>query len=157
MTCYLLDSNIVTALEDQDKSGFDLVTSRLASLTDEDDVCISILTAYEYQHGIAKAPDSLKDSLRRSWKSFEENFRIVPLSVEGARVYGELKVEYEHRTGVGRRSLRESTVDLILASTALEIGAVVVSDDAVFRRLQEIDPAIRAENWKLPLERKNGT
>ncbi len=150
MTCYLLDSNIVTALEDQDKPGFELVTAKLASLTDEDDVCISILTAYEYQHGIARAPDSLKDDLRRSWNSFEDNFRIVPLTLEGARRYGELKVEYERQTGVGRRSLREKTVDLILAGTALELGAVVVSDDRVFRTLQAIEPAIQTENWKEP-------
>ena len=150
MTCYLLDSNIVTALEDQDKTGFELVTARLASLADDDDACISILTAYEYQHGIARAPDDLKDDLRESWKSFEDIFRIVPLSLEGAKRYGELKVAYERHTGVGRRSLQERTVDLILASTALEIGAVVVSDDKVFRTLQKIDPAIRAENWKEP-------
>ncbi len=150
MTRYLLDCNIVTALEDQDKPGFDLVKAKLASLADDDQVCLSILTAYEYQHGIARAPDDLKDGLRKSWRSFEQVFEMIPLSLEAARLYGELKVEFERRFGASRRSLQEKTVDFMLASTAVEIDAVVVSDDKVFRSIGTINPSLRLENWKAP-------
>ena len=55
---------------------------------------------------------------------------------------------FERRLGATRKSLQEKTVDFILASTAIEIGAVLVSDDKVFQTLGTIYPSLRVENWK---------
>lgn len=150
MAKYLLDSNIITALEDPDKPGFMLVTERLLVLAEHDEVCISILAAYEYKHGIAKASEELKESLQKSWDDFEERFAIVPLSLDGAELYGTLKAEYEKHTGASKRALMERTVDLILASTAIEHEAVLVSDDRIFHTIREFTPSLQVENWKEP-------
>jgi len=147
MTTYLLDVNIITVLEDQDKPGFDLVSRRLSALADEDEVAVSVLSAYEYKHGIAKAPAELKEALRKTWEDVEANFSILPLSLEAAEVYGKLKTLYELETQTGERRLKEHSVDFILASTALEHNAVLVSNDNVFLRIREYAPRLRVENW----------
>jgi predicted nucleic acid-binding protein len=82
MPRYFLDTNVLTALEDRDKPGFDLVTTRLAGLRDEDEVFLSILTVYEYRHGISKAPMELRESLLKAWKDFEERFLVLGLSFD---------------------------------------------------------------------------
>lgn len=147
MTRYLLDSNVITELEDRRKPDFRLIAEKLSKLADEDEVCISILSAFEYQYGIARAPEELKESLRKSWNDFEARFQILGLSLEGASLYGEIKTEYEKYTGVSRKSLQGHTVDLILASTALEHGAVLVSSDRVFQSLRKCWPSLEVEDW----------
>lgn len=147
MTRYLLDTNILTELEDRQKPGFALVLARLAALQDSDEVQLSILSAYEYQHGIARSPEDLKRPLAQAWKAFEQRFPLVGLSSQGAILYGELKAEYQAHTGAGNRSLRTATVDFILASTALEQDAVLVSDDRIFQTIRDFRPALQVQNW----------
>lgn len=147
MTTYLLDTNVITELEDRNKPGFGPIAARLSKLADSDEVCISILSAYEYQHGMAKAPDEMRESLREAWNDFQEQFLILPLSLDSAEVYGKLRVQYEEHTGAGRRKLHEHTIDLMLAASALEKGAVIVTDDRVFETVQEFSPSLQVENW----------
>lgn len=147
MTRYLLDTNIVTELEDRRRPGFASVTAKLAKLTDDDEVMLSILAAYEYRHGISKAPAEIKDALLAAWRDFETSFPLVGLSTRGAKLYGELKTQYQKHVGVGDKELKKHTVDFILASSALEHNAVLVSGDRIFWRIREARPALRVENW----------
>jgi predicted nucleic acid-binding protein len=147
MTRYLLDTNVLTELEDRRKPGFALVAARLASLKDTDEVLLSILSAYEYRHGISKAPEDLKESLLLAWKAFEERFPSIGLTNAGAVLYGELKSRYQEHTGASSKQMKASTVDFILASSALEHDAVLVSDDRIFRTIQKFQPALRVQNW----------
>ncbi len=39
-------------------------------------------------------------------------------------------------------------VDFILASTAIETNAVIVSDDRIFETIREFYSSLRIENWK---------
>ena len=63
MMIYLLDGNILTDLEYPDTACYHLVMERLAALKEHDEVCFSIISAYEYQHGMAKAPQSIAVNL----------------------------------------------------------------------------------------------
>jgi predicted nucleic acid-binding protein len=56
MTRYILDTNILIDLEYPDTPAYQTIMDRLSSLPEDSEVCFSIITAYEYQHGIAKAP-----------------------------------------------------------------------------------------------------
>ncbi len=147
MTRYLLDTNVLTELEDRRKPGFALAAARLAALNDTDEVLLSILSVYEYRHGISRAPVDLKESLLLAWRAFEERFPLIGLTSAGAVLYGELKSRYQEHTGASNRQLKTSTVDFILASSALEQDAVLVSDDRIFRTIQEFHPALRVQNW----------
>jgi predicted nucleic acid-binding protein len=111
-------------------------------------VCFSILSAYEYQHGIAKASEELAKNLEKSWQTFLDLFEVLPLSLEGAKWYGKIKTQYEKQTGIGEKEVKRHTVDFILAGTALETDAIIVSDDGIFRKIKEFYPALKVENWK---------
>lgn len=152
MPRYLLDTNVVTELEDRQKPGFAAISAKLASLEDEDEVFLSILSAYEYQHGIAKAPPELKESLRKAWSAFEARFPMIGLSSRGAILFGEIKAEYQNRVSVSDRQLKRHTVDFILASSAVEHDAILVSGDGIFSVIRGFYPSLQTESW-LPEEK----
>lgn len=68
--------------------------------------------------------------------------------MEGARLYGEIKAQYENHTGIGKTEIKRHTVDFILAGTAIEMDAIVVSDDRIFQTIKDFYPSLRFENWK---------
>ncbi len=123
--------------------------NKLASLPEESEVCFSILSAYEYQHGIAKAPAHLVENLQKTWQTFLDLFEVLPLTLKSAEIYGELKAHYETHTGIGKKEVKRHTIDLILAGTAIELDAVVVSGDSIFSAIREFSPSLKVENWKI--------
>ena len=60
MKLYLLDSDILTYLEQQDSPLHKPVAQRLSQLDDSDEVLISIISFYEMQYGVSWA-----DEIRR--------------------------------------------------------------------------------------------
>lgn len=48
----------------------------------------------------------------------------------------------------GKKEIKRHTVDFILASTAIEANAVLVSDDRIFKTIKEFYPSLHVENWK---------
>ena len=148
---YLLDSDILTAMEDTDSDRHKKVVRRISALSDDDEVCLSLITMYEYSFGIANAPDkTLAESLSRAKSTLLQLFHVLPLSLVGADVYGKLKAGYRGHTGCSRQDLRRHNVDMILASTAMEHGAVLVSADQIFAKIREYAPDLRVENWLQP-------
>jgi len=145
---YLLDGNILTELEDRTKSSYKAIRNKLASLSSEDQTYISIISAYEYQDGIAKASETLAEKLKKAWKTFLDLFEVLPLPLTGAEIYGEIKTGYQKHTGIGKKEIKRHTVDFILASTAIEANAVLVSDDRIFKTIKEFYPSLHVENWK---------
>ena len=146
---YLLDANILTELEDRRKSSYQSIRDKIAALSSEDQIFFSIVFVYEYWHSIAKAPsEDMKINLERALNTFLELFSVLPLTVEGAKIYGEIKTGYEKYTGIGKNEIKRHTVDFILAGTAIEIGAVVVSEDRIFQAIREFYPSLHVENWK---------
>jgi predicted nucleic acid-binding protein len=68
--------------------------------------------------------------------------------LKGAEIYGEIKILYEKHTGIGKKEIKRHTVDLILASTAIDANAVIVSDDRIFKTIKDFYPSLLVENWK---------
>ncbi|HLP44639.1 MAG TPA: type II toxin-antitoxin system VapC family toxin [Candidatus Kapabacteria bacterium] len=145
---YLLDGNIITEFEDRTKPSYKTIRNKLASLSDEDYVYISIISAYEYQDGIAKAPKPLSENLKNAWQTFLDLFEVLPLTLKGAAIYGEIKTLYEKHTGIGKKEVKRHTVDFILASTAIASKAIIVSDDRIFETIKNFYPSLIVENWK---------
>jgi predicted nucleic acid-binding protein len=148
MRRYILDSDFLTALEDSDSPEYKKISEKLSSLPDEDKVCVSIISMYEYYYGISNATDeSLSQQLLRAKDTLLEFFTILPLTLKGGELYGKIKAEYKKRTGTTRGDMRRHNVDIILASTALEKNAVIVSQDKIFLKIQEFKPELQIENW----------
>ncbi len=84
---YLLDSDIVTDLYDKSAANHPKIAARLASLDDTDEVCISILTVYEFEYGLANAPDDKKEALGKKITEAQSDFEMLPLSGDGAKLF----------------------------------------------------------------------
>lgn len=77
------------------------------------------------------------------------------MSQKGAEIFGELKSAYRHRLEKDRnlkkkemeKHLDYHSIDLIIASSALEQGTILVSNDSIFTIFEEIYPDLKVENW----------
>jgi predicted nucleic acid-binding protein len=148
MDHYILDSDFLGALEDSDSPEYKKIIKKLSSLTEEDEVCVSIISIYEYSYGIFNAPDEeLSRQLQTAKNTILELFKVLPLTQKGAELYGKIKSEYKRQTGTSRKDMRRHNIDIILASTALEHNAVIVSKDKIFSRIKKFEQALKIESW----------
>ena len=130
---YMLDTNTVSYIL---KGKSPAARARLAKLGDDDVACISIVTEFELEFGLAKNPDS--DNLRRAVRGFLSRIRILQLGSAEARVYGQLRV----RQQAAGRPLE--SMDMLIAAHALASNCTVVTDkERAFGRVS----GLRVENW----------
>lgn len=148
MTVYLVDTNIIAYLADVGSPYHENIRAHFQALTDEDSVCLSILTLYELYYSLAKAQESaVSQAIIRTKEQICATLPCLPLSESGARIFGELKMRYQKYSGVKKNVLDRATVDLVIASTAIESNAILVSNDDIYGRVQSLWPDFRWENW----------
>jgi tRNA(fMet)-specific endonuclease VapC len=133
---YLLDTNTVSYIA---KGKSPAARARLASLGPDETACISIITEFELEFGLAKNPKAaqLRDSLR--W--LLARMRVLPLGSPEARTYGQLRVRQQ---AVGRPL---ESMDMLIAAHALAVGAVLVTRDGAFSSVA----GLVTENWATDL------
>ena len=143
MLTYLLDTNIISYLADPSSPFHERVKVAIGALPDESRLAVSLLTLYELAYGYARHPGhSLLLGLVR-----EAGLAVLAPTEAGAEVFARLKDAYRLRTGARERELARHNVDLILGSTAIVEGAVLVSNDGLFATLAELEPGLAVENW----------
>ena len=119
---YVLDTNTFIAR----LNGNAYIASRLRGLETNDVIlCAPVLA--ELQYGACY-------SARRS-SNLERLHRLA----QGLRRYGELKASLR------RQGVTKSDFDLSIAALALDLGAILVSDDHAF--FDGSIPGLQAENW----------
>jgi predicted nucleic acid-binding protein len=143
MARYLLDTNTLSYLIDTAAAGHAAVHARLASLADTDEVALSVLSLYELHHWFAYDPAAFAAA-----REIIGSFPVLPLPEAGAAVFGALLRDL--RPEIGRGDIQRHAVDCMIAVTALDRSAVLVSNDALFGRLAKLDPALRLANWAIP-------
>ncbi len=79
MAKYLLDTNIISYLEDQASPCHQAVAHKVSTLGVDAEVCISILSFYELQFSVSRANDKLKEDILKSVATIQEVFTIIPL------------------------------------------------------------------------------
>ena len=57
------------------------------------------------------------------------------------------KATYRKDTGIQKKPLKKHDVDFILSSTAVEYDLIIVSNDTIFQKIQEIFNNLQVENW----------
>lgn len=129
---YVLDTNIVARL----LSGDERVLAHLADV-DPSDVGIPLLVLAELLFGAEKSArrDENRDRIRR----LTENLRMLPLGLAVVRRYAVVRADVE------RRGRRKSDFDLMIACTALEQGATLVTHDAAL--LDRAIEGLAVEDW----------
>lgn len=134
MSIYLIDTNIIAYLADAASPCHIPVWRRFQSLAEEDQVSLSILSIYEIHYSLSKGnAHTTNANLLQFKEKLCNTLPIIPLSPVGAKLFGELKLRYEQFYQLKRTALTRDTIDLIIASTALEIDAILVRRVFIYR------------------------
>lgn len=128
---YLLDTNTASYVI---RGNFPRVRERLLEIPISD-VGVSAVTEAELRFGAERLPESAR--VRALVKEFLATIAAVPWDSDAAVQYARLRFAAERAgTPIGN-------LDLMIASHALAVGAVLVSHDRVFRRVREL----KTEDW----------
>jgi tRNA(fMet)-specific endonuclease VapC len=130
---WLLDTNVlVHAL-----NGVEPVRSRLNHLAPGDRVLTSILVVAELLYGVERS--ARREANLRHLEALLDQLDIAPVTRETARHFGRIKADLQ------RRGFTRGDVDLLLAATALELDAVLVTDDQALHDGRVA--GLHVENW----------
>ena len=147
MIKYLLDTNIISYFADDGSPYHSVVVERISNLKDQESVCLSMLTIYEFQYGISVVDASLAKKFADTKKLMMQAFDILNLTTEGAEIFGALKAAYQKKYKTSDKYLSRHNIDFMLASSAVAEGAVLVSHDDIFRKIAGFHSGFRYENW----------
>lgn len=128
---YLLDTNTVSYVI---KGNFPQVRERLLKVPIHE-VGISVITEAELLFGVARLPQATK--LRVVVEEFLLRVEVLVWESAAARHYAWLRAALEeHGEPMGN-------LDLMIAAQALAAGAILVTNDRVFRRVK----GLKIEDW----------
>ncbi len=131
---YLLDTNTVSYVI---KGNFPRVRERLLRVPISE-VGISVITEAELRFGVARLPQATK--LGIVVEEFLRRIESLAWDSAAARHYAIL------RTALEQRGEPMGNLDLMIASQSLAAGAILVTNDNVFRRVK----GLKIEDWSRP-------
>lgn len=145
---FLLDTNIIAYLHHKTSAFGSSIKKHLAGLGNDDIVCVSALTIYEISYGESLTVDpEIQKIFQRMKQTIRMNFLVLPIAENGAEIFARLKSDYGRRTGITKDAAKRHDIDFLLASTAIVHDAVLVSNDRLFEKLNELCPELMFENW----------
>lgn len=130
MTRYMLDTNMVSYLI----KGHPTVVRHVVA-TPMSSLHISVITHCEVLLGLAKRPDTKR--LHLAVKEFLRRVEVLPLDSAVAEQYGILRAAME------RKGEMLAPLDLLIATHALSVGAILVTNDTAFGQVKNLI----IENW----------
>lgn len=130
MKQYMLDTNTVSDLIKAHPSvARAVVAVPMASL------CLSAITEGELLFGLAKRPDAKR--LHIAVRELLRRFDVLPWDSAVAERYGTVRADME------RKGKILAPLDLLIATHALSVGAVLVTNDQVFGQVADL----HVEDW----------
>ncbi len=147
MKKYLFDSDTVSDLYDQFSDNHLKLFEKLSSLKGMDKVYISILTLYEFEYGYANAPDDKKNVVRKKIADAQQDFDVLPLSLEGSQLFGVLKKFLKDSRRLNKENIKKHNIDIMLAATAIVENCILVSADSIYLEIQKFNSKLELENW----------
>jgi len=143
MKRYILDTNIVSDLQTDTNRGSKIL-EKLKNLDADDEVSVFIIVLY----GLNNITDkSQKEAVEQGIEFIKEYLSIIPLDMKEVEIFANLKSKYKQATGINKNAIKRDNLDLLIASTAIALDAIIVSDDTIFEKLMEIEPTLKYENW----------
>ncbi len=130
MTVYMLDTNMVSCLVKKDPTAMQRAKNVPIS-----SLCISAITEGELLFGLAKRPEAIR--LHAAVKEFLRCVDVMPWDERVAEHYARIRASLE------RQGKTLALLDLLIASHAESIGAVLVTNDQAFRLMG----SLRVEDW----------
>ncbi|MGA7416147.1 MAG: type II toxin-antitoxin system VapC family toxin [Bryobacteraceae bacterium] len=126
MAPHLLDTNIASHII---KGTTPSVDRRLAKMPPAN-VFISTVTEAELRYGLARLPRATR--LEALVEDFLLMVNILPWDSEAAKRYGRLRANLE------RDGLPMANLDLMIGAHALALGAILVTSDRAFSRIENL-------------------
>ena len=130
MMRYMLDTNTVSSFIKENIA----VSKRITSLP-MDKLCLSVISEAELLYGLAKKPHA--KNLHKVVQEFLKRIDVLTWDSAVAEQYGNLRAELEAKGNV----LGE--LDIQIAAHASQVGAVLVTNDQAFKRVQKL----KVEDW----------
>jgi tRNA(fMet)-specific endonuclease VapC len=131
---YVLDTNTVSYII---KGNFPRVRERLLKVT-MGEIGVSVITEAELRFGVARLP--LATRLGMVVEEFLLRVEVLVWDSASAQNYARL------RAGLEANGEPMGNMDLMIAAQALAVGAILVTNDRVFRRVK----GLRIEDWSKP-------
>ena len=127
---YMLDTNTVSSLIKKNPA----VSRRIASFPMER-LCLSVISEGEILYGLAKKPHA--KNLHLAVQEFLKRVDVMVWDTNVAEHYGVLRAELEGSGNV------LGSLDMQIAAHASQLGAVLVTNDQAFKRIQKL----KVEDW----------
>jgi len=149
MKKYVFDTESLNSLVRKDARNHEKIIKKVYSLDTKSDLFASILSVYEMEYGVKHSKPEYTQLARKAVHSVihNPNLSLLPLTEESAKIFGELKEQYQQSRTLGKRAIQKYNIDLIIASVAIEIKGILISEDGVFKEIQEIRNDFKCENW----------
>lgn len=144
---YLLDSNTISDFYDKDSINYPKILTKIATLKSRDKVAISILTLYELEYGLANAPENRKPVIEQKIVEAEQDFFILPLSKQGAKIFGNFKKLIRENRILNKENIKKHNIDLMIAATAIVENYSLVSADSIYAEISGFDDRLKLEDW----------
>ena len=144
---YILDTNILSYIEDKKSYYAKNIYKKLSSLNDRDNVCISILSYFEYSASLVYFPNYTQEDILKTQKSLEEAFEVMNLNKNYANIFSNLRKDLKEKRRMSNKKLKLHTVDLLIASTTIVENAILVSNDGIFEDILKLRSNFKFENW----------
>jgi predicted nucleic acid-binding protein len=146
---FLLDTNTVSALTQKHADHHATIALKASTLGNDDEMYISIVTIYEMEYGAVHAQNS--KTAQEMWTAIEvvkNSFVILGLTTNEAKIFAQLKERYRQSTGIGKKALIKHNIDFMIAATAIENKAIIVSNDwKMFSTIQKFQSDFQWEDW----------
>jgi len=101
-------------------------------------VCISVITEGELRFGLAKRPEA--KHLQQVVSEFIRHIDVLPWDSQVAELYGVTRAQME------RQGKNLASLDLLIATHALSVGAVLVTNDQAFFQVASLP----IDDWTKP-------
>ncbi len=133
MTQYMLDTNSVSHLIKKNPAVIRrIIDTPMASLA------ISAVTKGELIFGLSKRPKAKQ--LHAAVRELLKRVNVMPWDDSVAELYGKVRAQMESKGKV------LAPLDLMIATHALDIGAVLVTNDQAFQQVLDL----KLEDWSNP-------
>jgi len=146
---FLFDTNTLSALTQKYADHHVKISSKVYSLNDDDEVYVSIVSLYEMEYGAKQANNTnMANEMLLAIESVKNHFTILGLTEKGAKIFADIKERYKQEAKLGKKALIKHNVDLMIASTAIEMRAILVSNDhKIFALIQKFRSDFQWEDW----------
>jgi predicted nucleic acid-binding protein len=148
---FLLDTCALTAVKQPNDKYHAQHISKLSALNSCDEVYASIVSLYEMEYGARHIRDEqpvLAKSMTLAIQSIQDDISILPLTITGAKIFAYIKERYRQITKLGKKALIKHNVDLMVAATALDNQAILVSNDhKMFATIKTFSTDFQWEDW----------